>query len=190
MGVDWRSGRGVSSGVSATAVVVASGSGSGVDIVANAVGEGSAEAQDGDGRGGVRHWRGRECYLVVFGGVPTALIPNFRLFSSPLLIVLRGEQRAMASLSRVLVRRTPPTRLHGPHSPPPGIHLSARRHALTKFGMPAMSPTMSEGGISQWKKKDGDSFSAGDVLLEIVGALSCPLPFLTVFRAGNGQGYH
>ncbi|KAG6334882.1 hypothetical protein ID866_4206 [Astraeus odoratus] len=33
--------------------------------------------------------------------------------------------------------------------------------------MPAMSPTMTEGGISSWKKKEGESFSAGDVLLEI-----------------------
>lgn len=31
-----------------------------------------------------------------------------------------------------------------------------------------MSPTMTEGGIAQWKKKEGESFSAGDVLLEIV----------------------
>lgn len=33
--------------------------------------------------------------------------------------------------------------------------------------MPAMSPTMTEGGIANWKKKHGDSFVAGDVLLEI-----------------------
>jgi pyruvate dehydrogenase E2 component (dihydrolipoamide acetyltransferase) len=33
--------------------------------------------------------------------------------------------------------------------------------------MPAMSPTMTEGGIAEWKKKEGDSFSAGDVLVEI-----------------------
>ena len=34
--------------------------------------------------------------------------------------------------------------------------------------MPAMSPTMTEGGITNWKMKDGDPFAAGDVLLEIV----------------------
>jgi hypothetical protein len=34
--------------------------------------------------------------------------------------------------------------------------------------MPAMSPTMTEGGIASWKKKPGDTFSPGDVLLEIV----------------------
>jgi len=34
--------------------------------------------------------------------------------------------------------------------------------------MPAMSPTMAEGGIAAWKKREGEAFSAGDVLLEIV----------------------
>ena len=33
--------------------------------------------------------------------------------------------------------------------------------------MPAMSPTMTEGNISSWKVKEGDSFAVGDVLLEI-----------------------
>ncbi|KAF9533561.1 single hybrid motif-containing protein [Crepidotus variabilis] len=33
--------------------------------------------------------------------------------------------------------------------------------------MPAMSPTMTEGGIASWKKKEGESFVQGDVLLEI-----------------------
>ncbi|TXT08846.1 hypothetical protein VHUM_02974 [Vanrija humicola] len=33
--------------------------------------------------------------------------------------------------------------------------------------MPAMSPTMTEGGIADWKKAEGEAFAAGDVLLEI-----------------------
>lgn len=33
--------------------------------------------------------------------------------------------------------------------------------------MPAMSPTMTEGGITSWKVQPGESFSAGDVLLEV-----------------------
>jgi pyruvate/2-oxoglutarate dehydrogenase complex dihydrolipoamide acyltransferase (E2) component len=45
---------------------------------------------------------------------------------------------------------------------------------LSKFAMPAMSPTMTEGGIASWKKKEGESFTAGDVLLEIVRCLSTP----------------
>ncbi|KAI1793894.1 dihydrolipoamide acetyltransferase [Ganoderma leucocontextum] len=47
------------------------------------------------------------------------------------------------------------------------LHVSASRHALSRFAMPAMSPTMTEGGIASWKKKEGEAFAAGDVLLEI-----------------------
>ncbi|KAF7311024.1 Acetyltransferase component of pyruvate dehydrogenase complex [Mycena chlorophos] len=47
------------------------------------------------------------------------------------------------------------------------LHASARRNALSPFKMPAMSPTMTEGGIASWKKKEGESFATGDVLLEI-----------------------
>jgi len=35
------------------------------------------------------------------------------------------------------------------------------------FAMPAMSPTMNEGGVTEWKLKEGDSFSSGDILLEV-----------------------
>jgi hypothetical protein len=48
------------------------------------------------------------------------------------------------------------------------LHGTVLRSAITHLRMPAMSPTMTEGGIAQWKKKEGDSFAAGDVLLEIV----------------------
>ncbi|KAJ7771577.1 single hybrid motif-containing protein [Mycena metata] len=47
------------------------------------------------------------------------------------------------------------------------LHQSHARRAITNLEMPAMSPTMTEGGIAAWKKKDGESFVAGDVLLEI-----------------------
>lgn len=49
--------------------------------------------------------------------------------------------------------------------------------ALSKFAMPAMSPTMTEGGIATWKKKEGESFAPGDVLLEIVGLLVSRIGF-------------
>lgn len=39
--------------------------------------------------------------------------------------------------------------------------------AAQNFTMPALSPTMTEGNIANWKVKEGDSFAAGDVLLEI-----------------------
>jgi len=57
------------------------------------------------------------------------------------------------------------------------IHASARRNALSKFTMPAMSPTMTEGGIAQWKVKEGQKYATGDVLLEIVR-----IPFTILLR--------
>ena len=47
------------------------------------------------------------------------------------------------------------------------LHASAARSELSKFQMPAMSPTMTEGGIASWKLKEGDTFTTGDVLVEI-----------------------
>lgn len=44
---------------------------------------------------------------------------------------------------------------------------STRCLAAQNFTMPALSPTMTEGNIATWNVKEGDSFSAGDVLLEI-----------------------
>ena len=49
-----------------------------------------------------------------------------------------------------------------------GLSATSASRAITHFKMPAMSPTMTEGGIALWKKKEGESFTAGDVLLEIV----------------------
>lgn len=51
-----------------------------------------------------------------------------------------------------------------------GLSSSSASLAYSKFAMPAMSPTMTEGGIASWKKNEGDTFAAGDVLLEIVRA--------------------
>ncbi|TKY90495.1 hypothetical protein EX895_000493 [Sporisorium graminicola] len=47
------------------------------------------------------------------------------------------------------------------------LSTSSVQNAITKFAMPAMSPTMTSGGIAAWKVKEGQAFSAGDVLLEI-----------------------
>ncbi|KAK4508029.1 hypothetical protein PRZ48_001765 [Zasmidium cellare] len=48
-----------------------------------------------------------------------------------------------------------------------GFKVSAQDRAAQNYPMPALSPTMTEGNIANWKLKEGDSFSAGDVLLEI-----------------------
>jgi len=48
-----------------------------------------------------------------------------------------------------------------------GYRSSRTNLAAQNFTMPALSPTMTEGNIATWKVKEGDSFVAGDVLLEI-----------------------
>lgn len=79
------------------------------------------------------------------------------------------------------------------------------RYATTAMRMPAMSPTMTEGGIAGWKVNEGDAFAAGDVLLEIVSARHdarlpggrianpstggfMPIRSELVLMTGNGQG--
>ncbi|KAG0090264.1 hypothetical protein BGZ93_004328 [Podila epicladia] len=47
------------------------------------------------------------------------------------------------------------------------FHAAAVQQATTTLTMPALSPTMTEGTITAWKKKEGDAVTAGDVLLEI-----------------------
>ena len=37
----------------------------------------------------------------------------------------------------------------------------------TNILMPALSPTMTEGTLSRWLKKEGDAIKAGDVIAEI-----------------------
>ncbi|KAF3769623.1 hypothetical protein M406DRAFT_284045 [Cryphonectria parasitica EP155] len=48
-----------------------------------------------------------------------------------------------------------------------GFRTSTASLAAQNFTMPALSPTMTEGNIAAWHVKEGDRFSAGDVLLEI-----------------------
>jgi len=48
-----------------------------------------------------------------------------------------------------------------------GFRSCSASQAASNFTMPALSPTMTEGNIASWKVKEGDSFVAGDVLLEI-----------------------
>lgn len=47
------------------------------------------------------------------------------------------------------------------------LHTTRYAAAVSNFTMPALSPTMTEGNIAGWKLKEGDSYIAGDVLLEI-----------------------
>ncbi|PBP15637.1 pyruvate dehydrogenase protein x component [Diplocarpon rosae] len=48
-----------------------------------------------------------------------------------------------------------------------GFRTSTTCRAAQNFTMPALSPTMTEGNIAKWAVKEGDSFVAGEILLEI-----------------------
>ena len=101
-----------------------------------------------------------------------ALVPFPKAQKSLLPAVFGCPSSAMTSVvaARIFTRRKLCLRLM--NRPNPfwliGFHVSARRNALSRFNMPAMSPTMTEGGIASWKKREGDTFATGDVLLEIV----------------------
>ncbi|EPE10260.1 pyruvate dehydrogenase protein x component [Ophiostoma piceae UAMH 11346] len=47
------------------------------------------------------------------------------------------------------------------------FNTTSRAAVAQNFTMPALSPTMTEGSIQTWHVKEGDRYSAGDVLLEI-----------------------
>jgi hypothetical protein len=68
-----------------------------------------------------------------------------------------------------------------------GLATSARRDAFSKYTFPAMSPTMTEGGIAAWKKQVGDSFTAGDVVFEIVRLPSPLQSFASPPQASTSQ---
>ncbi|GAA6010950.1 hypothetical protein JCM11491_005878 [Sporobolomyces phaffii] len=47
------------------------------------------------------------------------------------------------------------------------LHASRVNAAITEFKLPAMSPTMTEGSVGEWKFKEGEAFSASDVLMTV-----------------------
>ena len=49
----------------------------------------------------------------------------------------------------------------------PGLRSAFFSVDILKLEMPALSPTMAEGTIAQWVKKEGDRVEVGDVVCEI-----------------------
>ncbi|GAA6063996.1 hypothetical protein JCM10212_000150 [Sporobolomyces blumeae] len=47
------------------------------------------------------------------------------------------------------------------------LHHSRVVRAVTEFKLPAMSPTMTEGSIGEWKVKEGQAFAGGDVIMTV-----------------------
>eukprot|EP00026_Physarum_polycephalum_P007244 Phypoly_transcript_07302.p1 GENE.Phypoly_transcript_07302~~Phypoly_transcript_07302.p1 ORF type:complete len:520 (-),score=122.66 Phypoly_transcript_07302:31-1590(-) len=70
-----------------------------------------------------------------------------------------------------LLRVSSPLLAHVPHRMAPSLLLGGshvRTYAkATELTLPALSPTMEEGVIVQWNKKEGESFKAGDVLFQL-----------------------
>ncbi|XP_031115635.1 dihydrolipoyllysine-residue acetyltransferase component 1 of pyruvate dehydrogenase complex, mitochondrial isoform X1 [Ipomoea triloba] len=58
---------------------------------------------------------------------------------------------------------------HNSSKLPSGVRYfsSAESASHTVLAMPALSPTMSQGNIARWRKKEGDKIEVGDVLCEI-----------------------
>ena len=57
----------------------------------------------------------------------------------------------------------------------------------TNILMPALSPTMTEGKISKWVKKEGDTIKSGDVLAEILLDDLCQFPSQHQLEAGGAD---
>lgn len=89
-----------------------------------------------------------------------------------------GTMFALARLNSYAVRRAVLARTAAA-STVRALHASALQHELSKLTMPAMSPTMQDGNIHSWRKKNGESYSAGEVILEIVRGLWPWVPALT-----------
>lgn len=45
-------------------------------------------------------------------------------------------------------------------------------------GLPALSPTMDQGTLSEWYVKEGDSFSAGDAIAKIETVCKLPVNYV------------
>lgn len=74
-----------------------------------------------------------------------------------------------------LLRHKPFSVFNGIHGNPSTLKLqssircfsSAELPAHEIIGMPALSPTMTQGNIAKWRKKEGDKIEVGDVICEI-----------------------
>ncbi len=75
-----------------------------------------------------------------------------------------------------------------PHLLTTGLSATSTPRAISKLEMPTMSLIMTEGGITLWKKRGGDSFTAGDMLLEIVCSRQFSTLFLQVVLKGGLTG--
>lgn len=115
------------------------------------------------------------------GYVAKHLVPagtkNLKVGESVVIIVPKKDQVSkFASYSRSSTSASAPSPAASPktEAPAPTPAAAPSKAAAPKpsvphqvVPMPALSPTMEEGVIASWKKKEGDKIAAGDVLAEI-----------------------
>ncbi|KAK6136127.1 hypothetical protein DH2020_030143 [Rehmannia glutinosa] len=107
---------------------------------------------------------------------PSLIRARFLSFSSthPSLIRTRGLN-SCTDVAESLLRPAPFSLVNGIHDDSSKIkfqigvrcYSSAELPEHTVVQMPALSPTMSQGNIAKWRKKEGDKIEVGDVICEI-----------------------
>src|SRR5947209_902881 len=78
-----------------------------------------------------------------------------------------GCTRPMCRCRTTSISRRPPKRTRRKSSLPSTRSVTGTDNMATKVVMEALSPTMEEGRLVEWKKNTGDAVTVGDVLAEV-----------------------
>ncbi|KAH9768755.1 Dihydrolipoyllysine-residue acetyltransferase component 1 of pyruvate dehydrogenase complex [Citrus sinensis] len=95
--------------------------------------------------------------------------------SSTSLARISSGKNSFVDVNGILLRPLSSTLAPGVHDSPLKLKMqigvrhfsSSELPSHTVVGMPALSPTMSQGNIAKWRKKEGDKIEIGDILCEI-----------------------
>lgn len=95
--------------------------------------------------------------------------------SSTSLARISSGKNSFVDVNGILLRPLSSTLAPGVHESPLKLKMqigvrhfsSSELPSHTVVGMPALSPTMSQGNIAKWRKKEGDKIEIGDILCEI-----------------------
>lgn len=95
--------------------------------------------------------------------------------SSTSLARISSGKNSFVDVNGILLRPLSSTLAPGVHESPLKLKMqigvrhfsSSELPSHTVVGMPALSPTMSQGNIAKWRKKEGDKIEIGDIFCEI-----------------------
>ncbi|CAL5343247.1 unnamed protein product [Camellia sinensis] len=83
-------------------------------------------------------------------------------------------QQSFVNAGGALLRAAPCSVFSGVHDSSPKLKLTSVRYFSSAepplhmvIGMPALSPTMTQGNIAKWRKREGEKIEVGDVICEI-----------------------